>query len=353
MAFTIFQSTEIGAPQLNGNTGSLVAVLDAVLVNGFGTRQSLGWSKPLANDSLTGSLGCWRPPSGSRMILYMNDTAPTASTIGGGRESWVCGYESILGLTSSIYPTTGTGGGQFPSGSQTYANTGLGGIAGGSGSLWWRKSATADSIPRYWILFGDAYIFYLFVQAGDTVGVYYGYWFGDMYSFRNDPYRTMIHGRCANTTNGNTYRFDGSDTGVPPLLTSMFMDFMPRTWNGNVGSILVNKIVDMGRANVNIGNTNPNGNSTTVMPFSGLLPVLGNPSDGNLTMVPILVCETTAIIRGKMRGMYHLAHPTDSFYDGQIISGSNEYAGKCFRFVKPGPANGGWLMEVSDTLDTN
>jgi hypothetical protein len=35
-----------GAPVLNGTEGSFIALLDAILVNGFGSRPSLGWSKP-------------------------------------------------------------------------------------------------------------------------------------------------------------------------------------------------------------------------------------------------------------------------------------------------------------------
>jgi len=39
----IFKSTDEGAPQLRANTSSLCAVLQAVLVNGYGSTASLGW----------------------------------------------------------------------------------------------------------------------------------------------------------------------------------------------------------------------------------------------------------------------------------------------------------------------
>jgi hypothetical protein len=40
--FTIYTSNDLGAPQLNGLTGSLLTVLDAVLINGYGTKTSGG-----------------------------------------------------------------------------------------------------------------------------------------------------------------------------------------------------------------------------------------------------------------------------------------------------------------------
>ena len=347
MRFSVYESSELNAPQLNGLTGSLVALLDAVLVNGYGTRQPLGWLKPLPNDSLTGSLGCWQQPSGSGMILYINDNAPTGSIIGAGREAWATGYETILGLTSSIYPTTGTGSGQFPQASQTFGTVAAGGVL--SGSVWWRKSTSADDVRRYWILFGDAYTFYLFVQTGDTTGTFYGYWFGDFYSFRHDPYRCTLHGRCANQTNALTYRMDGSDSGTFPTATTMYMDWVSRSWTGVPGGYVVNKIIDSGKASFAFeASTAPGGNSAPIAPFAG-----GVPLTDQLFIQQVALSETNGVLRGKYRGMYHLCHPLDGLNNGMIITGSNEQMGKYFRLVKPGPYRGGWLMEISDTLDTN
>lgn len=347
MRFSIYSSSELNAPQLTGLTGSLVSLLDTVLVNGYGTRQPLGWLKPLPNDSLTGSLGCWQQPSGSGMILYINDNAPTGSTIGGGREAWATGYETILGLTSSIYPTNGSGSGQFPSAGQGFSVVTIGGCP--SGSVWWRKSATEDNTNRYWILFGDAYTFYLFVQTGDTSGTFYGYWFGDFYTFRNDTYRCTLHGRCANQTNSLTYRMDGSDTGNAPTTVTLFMDWVSRSWTGVPGSFVINKVIDSGKASFAFAaGTAPGGGTIPAAPFAG-----GVPLADQLFIQQVGISEQNGVLRGKYRGMYHLCHPVDGLNNGDIITGSNEHAGKYFQLVKPGPFNGGWLMEISDTLDTN
>jgi hypothetical protein len=54
-----------------------------------------------------------------------------------------------------------------------------------------------------------------------------------------------------------------------------------------------------------------------------------------------------------MRGMYHLCHPITSFADGQVFSGANEYAGKTFQIIKQGPNAGMWVIETSNTVETN
>jgi len=353
----VFSSYDSGAPQLRGISGSLVDLFDAVLVNGYGGTSSLGWTKPLANDASTGSLGCWQQPSGSRMILYINDAAPTGSINGGTREAWACGYESILGLTSSVFPTTGTGGGQFPTGSQItpgFVSIANGGVT--SSSLWWRKSATNESSSRYWTMFGDSSTFYLFVQAGDTYGVYYVMWFGDIYSFKaNDPYRCMIHGRMADTNNSSIYRFDASDLLMSPLSTAWPCFFMVRGFNGIPGSAPCNKVGDRGK-NLFLELTTPAGSSEAVCEWGGLIPLQ---ADNGLLLSPIFVADGgTGHLRGKMRGLYHTNHIVTSFTDGQVLTGSNEYAGKVFQVIKTGPfTNAGvlssWVVEISNTVDTN
>lgn len=44
MTVTAYFSTDASAPTLTGTTGSLVALLDAILVNGYGAKAAAGWS---------------------------------------------------------------------------------------------------------------------------------------------------------------------------------------------------------------------------------------------------------------------------------------------------------------------
>jgi len=43
MPWTLYQSTDSGAPALSGQAGSLLEVLDACLVNGYGGKAAAGW----------------------------------------------------------------------------------------------------------------------------------------------------------------------------------------------------------------------------------------------------------------------------------------------------------------------
>ena len=46
MTVRVYQSTDTSAPVLTGVAGSLIALLDAVLVAGYGTQTAAGWTKP-------------------------------------------------------------------------------------------------------------------------------------------------------------------------------------------------------------------------------------------------------------------------------------------------------------------
>jgi hypothetical protein len=82
--------------------------------------------------------------------------------------------------------------------------------------------------------------------------------------------------------------------------------------------------------------------------------VAPNPPDGSLYISPTLVGESNhSIVRGRLRGVYYAAHPVTTFGDGQVIQGANDYAAKTFMVVKGGPAGGYWLIDTTDTVETN
>lgn len=65
----IFRSTDASAPQLYGTSGSLNAVLKAVLINGYGSTLPIGWTLPF--DS--GNVSVFRPAAGVRPFVRIND----------------------------------------------------------------------------------------------------------------------------------------------------------------------------------------------------------------------------------------------------------------------------------------
>ena len=46
MPVTVYRSTDAGAPLLTNSNGSLIAVLKACLVDGYGSKASAGWTAP-------------------------------------------------------------------------------------------------------------------------------------------------------------------------------------------------------------------------------------------------------------------------------------------------------------------
>jgi hypothetical protein len=59
----------------------------------------------------------------------------------------------------------------------------------------------------------------------------------------------------------------------------------------------------------------------------------------------------TLSIRGRMRGLYQIAHPQANFAEGDTFAGSGEYVGRTFMVVKllTGAAAGTSYMAVETT----
>jgi len=58
-------------------------------------------------------------------------------------------------------------------------------------------------------------------------------------------------------------------------------------------------------------------------------------------------------VRGRLRGIYQVLHPTGNFSDGQTFSGGGDYAGKDFIIISKGYSSGFWAVETSNTVETN
>jgi hypothetical protein len=323
--FTIYSSTDVGGPgYLNGRTGSLITVLDACLVNGYSGKPAAGWSKPFAT---TSSVSTYKQGSGSRFTVLINDSGPNATPL--GKEAWATGWEYLSASTAPV----GTGSGQFPLPAQLLT----------TGHTVIRKSASADSVLRPWVLYADASTFYLFVVTGDSSG-YYMFMFGDIYSLSgsSDLYRCMIIGRQIEDNGASQY----ADLLNPYMTaTNLLGHFIARTaGGGGAGSTVVSKIADKSREASGINSNYAIGACSLPCP---------NPTDNAIYIGPIWIVENSAYLRGRLRGMYCACHAVSNFADGQCFQGSNQYAGKSFKVVKPSETSGMFVMETSATVETN
>lgn len=238
MTVRIYRSTDAGAPVLTGQTGTLVAVLDACLVNGYGAKAAAGWTKAYAaaNKAAYQQNAAGANNAAAPMLLYVDDTGPGA---GSSREARVCGFETMSAITP-------VGTGQFPTAAQSIV---------GTGQLVVRKSNTADATVRQWTLVANGQSLYLFIESGDMTSPFgcMSFIFGDIKSYKaGDLYAVAIIGRTTENQSGNNSVFYealwpcGGNVNFT-LNAKLWGHFMARSWTGLGGSIQVNKVIDMGR----------------------------------------------------------------------------------------------------------
>ena len=318
--FTIYSSSDASGPgPITGAAGTLLALLDACLVNGYSGKTAAGWTKPFSN---SGNIGCYKQGAGAGLGLVINDNGPNGTST--YKEAWCIGWEVV----ASVASTVGTGTGQFPTPAQL--NT--------SGYVVARKSNTADSTQRTWVLFADASTFYLFILTGDSASTYNGLWYGDVYSLAGstDAYRVLLAAHATpNSPTGVLGNTNLAGTGTAG-------QYMARSWGGTGSSINVSMIGDYGLA---AGGA-----------LAGSLQSPNGP-DNSFYLCPVRVAEITPLIRGRYRGLYQICNAASNFTDGQNFAGGGDFAGKTFKVVKLLENNQSLscaiAIETSNTVETN
>jgi hypothetical protein len=316
MTVKVYRSTDTSAPTLNGQVGSLISVLDAVLVNGYGAKSSLGWTKPFTGTNL----GSYRNGTGgNQLYLDVNDANAGSS---GDYFASVRGYE--------VMTAVGTGTAPFPTVAQ-------------AANLYWVKSQeTANTTATQWIIVGTQKMFFMWVKvtAADIIapqgdnGYIVGF-FGDINSFRSgDTYNTIVYGQTTRTPIGsNNFGPDGA-TGMNSSVTG---HYMARSFTQSGTSIQVGKSTDCSKMN---GQASPG--------VQGM--VYPNPADGGLYLAPYWIHEPgTLSLRGVLPGIWAPLHPKPLVtYD--TFSGTGNLTGKSFLGLQTrGAAQGEIFLEISDT----
>ena len=176
---TTYSSADASAPVLTGQAGSLVALLDACLVNGYGSKAAAGWTIPFTavNKRVYQSGNNLACPS---VVLIIDDG--TAAAGGNAKTFGAFGGTSTAGLTYADlldpFPTT------------TQKTNGIFGF----------KSSTLDAVAREWLVIADDRTFYLFVStAAAQANGWSPFYFGEIFSYKAasgvaDPNRLIIGG---------------------------------------------------------------------------------------------------------------------------------------------------------------
>lgn len=360
--FNIYTSSDVNGPGLlMGWSGSLIKILDYCLYSGSISKAPAGWLKPIANSAslspAADAYACYQQPSGSGLVLFVNDYFPNATAA--GREAWLTGWESITSLcNAAATANVGAGTGQFPTPAQLLT----------TGHIVCRKSAASDNTTgRYWIVAADAYTFYMWIATGDVATSYTNIGFGDVFSLKgaSDAYRCFIMGRASeNTAVGNAQTneatdiicnsYGGTTQGMQPSYPG---HFMARSFGGQGTSIGISRKGDGSAAGGYTGTTYFGAylNGMIQMP---------NGADNSIHLCPLSIVENACFgIRGRWRGLYQICHPMAAFADGQTFSGGGDFAGKSFLVIRNGPNSSiasqfgtpttGWALETSNTVETN
>lgn len=360
MTVRVYRSTDASAPVLTGQVGSLTSLLDACLVNGYGSQTAAGWS---INQTTTNKRGYKQNLTGannsSGMLLYVEDTASGA---GGAKEALVGGFETMSAITP-------TGTGQFPSVAQT-----------GTGLLVVRKSATADATARAWTLVANGQTIYLFTETGDTTTplATCAFVFGDFKSFKaSDQYAVCIIARQA-TNSGSAINdplhamtHEGNGATIAVLNSTLFGHYVARSWTGLGGSTRVGKPLDLSRFvswETAVVRGSYGGEAATACQNSNAVIVaMGrnasafvwpapNGPDGAIILAPVYLAHSWAI-RGYLPGLWQPMHDrplghNDTFtVTGGNLNGKSMLAQNIQGYIGQS-ANGDACQCVVETSDT-
>lgn len=358
MTVRLYKSTDASAPVLTGQVGTLLTVLDAVLVNGYGSQTAAGWTIAYTGTNkrqyamASGGTGCQ---------LYIDDTGPGA---GGAREARVNGFKSGTGL--------GTGTGQFPTTGQMSAP---------SGALVVRKSTTADSTARAWTIIADGHTLYMFAETGDQTApiMSYPWMFGDFFSYSSsDSSNCLIHARtienssaaCGNTSNPPVNGYDTfpifSKPGSTHLSNTVYGCYAAANYTGVGGSVAVGRHTDFAKMGIGADANNYiaqmgrlgallAGSNGAEVQFTTEF-VYPNTPDGGLYVAPVWI-HHNGFVRGYLKGVWaplqHLPlNHTDTYSGTGNLSGKSLIA---MSLLGIGNTNGGTPVpaqvhvEYSDT----
>lgn len=359
-----YTSLMTSAPSLTGQVGTLVALLDACLVNGFNTKsvtsavQTAGvatvtatahgynvndvvaisganeaaWNDEFrvlttATNSFTFAIpsGTTSPATGtlSAKIAPLGWTKPFSGTNKAAylpQAQYVQCYLRIL--DDSTVPTSANGRWAKARGYETMSDvdTGTGlfpTAAQAANALSIYKSSNSDATARAWWLVGDGGIFYFgsFWHASYLTAAG-GYVFGDINSLRaGDSYSSFLNAEAA-----------GTDTLVTYPGTANSLDAVGAFSATQGGKYLARSYTQIGSA-VAAGMIGDNGVSTAIGGGGLAYP---HPVDNGLLFSPVGVVETSVLRSRALPGFYQPLHQTPLTYL-DTITGLSDFPNRTFQ----------------------
>lgn len=286
----VYSSSDAGAPSLSGTVGALALLLDAILVDGYGTgggaKSGAGWTREFTaagkrvfrNNAVTGT--------GYR--LRVDDTA----SIGNARHAFLRAYSSMTTIDAGSDPT--------PTEAQ-YAN----------GSLW-VKSNALDGTSRAWWAVATEKWFYLFIEAsaGGALTMTPNF-AGDFLSIKPaDPHAFLLSHSSLTTYTGTAgatlSRMMTYGGAMNSALSTSVIGHIARAYTGLVGAMPVEILQDWAS-----GSGGRAGGGGLAFPL---------PVNRGLLYAPIVFREGPNLPRGRLPNVFAPQHATP-FTDLQVQLG--------------------------------
>lgn len=300
MAVTVYMNTDASAPTFNGSAGSLIGVLNACLVNGYGSKSSAGWAK-----SFTGTnIATYKAPAANSMYLGVDDTTTLYSRLRGFETATAAGVAA------------GSGTGLFPTDAQ---------LSGG-GYLY---KSNDTSTTRAWVLIASGSAFYFFNSANEATNYRTMYFFGKLASYKSgDAFGSAII--CGTTSTD----YSNQTLGVGSMGATSVGHFLARSFT-QIGSSLA-----FGVAYQQIRGA-AFGSGGVAYP---------SPIEGALLLDRCYVMEPNSSIRGHLPGAWNPMHARP-FSSGDTFTGTGGLAGRSF-FVRELLSSYQIIIETSDTWES-
>lgn len=359
----LLRSTDTGAPVLNGTAGSLIALLDACLVNGYNSKTPTGITRTGAIATVTFATAHGYAADGLSKVLqagwtqteyngvfkisnvttltYDITVAGTPATPGTGsgtsKVAPVGWGKPFSGTNKGVYRSAevtgtrlylrvddtgalaGTAGARdaFIRGYETMTDVDTGvnlfpTVAQMANGIFLTKSATLDSVARAWVLAGDGFEFVLFnAPYYNNYTCHANFHFGDPASeMASDPYGCLIYGGYSTGYNNPAESYNLSYTTINALNTGQSGHYMARAYGQAGASVQVGKLANYGLNN----GSSIFGNGGTAYPA---------PHNNGLYVVPVFICDPSSLIRATLKCLYNPLHTRPLGHGGVISNLSN------------------------------
>lgn len=344
MTVTVYRSTDPSAPTLSGTAGDLVNLLDAILVNGYGSggtaKAAQGYTIAFTG---TNKRSYKMPPGTNGHYLRVVDDGTTSAA-----------YGRVQGYVNMTDVDTGTNG--FPNPVSQIAQPGL---------YCWKNTAPG-STQRPWICYANGFIFHLVIFVDQTVitganPVPGGFVFGQYLAYNlADPFNTILVGGTNAATPNVASSYNHQFCMACNYLATTGSQYLtghytPQNYYGLGGAQQVAKITNNGllggAGNAAIIGMGQGGTGGIVSSVAGANLQLPNPTDNAIYLERLWVIHPQGVILGELPGMWAPLQWRGFLNQGDTFAGPGSLSGKTFEVL--GLYLGGYsscaFMEISNT----